>query len=140
MPSTLDRELGRLFDAGVLPGTISAYLFGSQATGRAHRESDVDLGVLLDRATYRDERRRFDARLRLAAQAGRAFGGAALDVVVLNDAPPQLAREIVTRGRRVFCGDPDADHVFRRTVLSRAADLEPFLRRTRRVKVSALRR
>jgi predicted nucleotidyltransferase len=29
---------------------VAAYLFGSHASGRAHRESDVDVGVLLDRA------------------------------------------------------------------------------------------
>ena len=29
-----------------LPGVVSVYLFGSHAEERAHRESDVDLGVL----------------------------------------------------------------------------------------------
>jgi predicted nucleotidyltransferase len=28
------------------PGVVSTYLYGSHAAGRAHRESDVDVGVL----------------------------------------------------------------------------------------------
>jgi predicted nucleotidyltransferase len=33
-------------------GVISAYLFGNFAAGREHRESDVDVGVLLDRDVH----------------------------------------------------------------------------------------
>lgn len=63
-----------------------------------------------------------------------------MDVVILNDAPPQLARRILTVGRRIVLSDRDADHAFLRTTLSRAADLEPFLRRARRVKLAAIGR
>jgi hypothetical protein len=59
---------------------------------------------------------------------------------VLNDAPPTLGRRIVTSGRRVYCADPERDHAFVRDVQLRAADLEPFLRRTREVKLAAIRR
>src|SRR5438445_8007932 len=38
------------------PGVISAYLFGSHAEERAHRESDIDVAVLLDRKDYPDEK------------------------------------------------------------------------------------
>ena len=62
------------------------------------------------------------------------------DVVVLNDAPPTFAASIVTRGRRLRCADPEAEHAFRRDVQLRAADLKPFLERTRRIKLRALAR
>ena len=39
-----DRRGGAL---AASPGVVSAYLFGSAAAGREHRENDVDLGVLL---------------------------------------------------------------------------------------------
>jgi len=64
----------------------------------------------------------------------------AVDVVVLNDAPPGLGRHIATKGRRVYCGDAEMDHAFVRDVQLRAADLEPFLRRARRIKLDALAR
>src|SRR5437667_11519749 len=103
---------------------VSAYLFGSHAERRAHRESDIDVAVLLDRQSYPDEAARFDLRVRLIGALGSALKSNHVDLVVLNDAPPGLARAVVTRGRRVFCRDAEADHVFRRTTLLRAADLE----------------
>lgn len=120
-------------------GVISAYLFGSMADNRARLDSDVDVGVLLDRRVYRRAVDRFDARLRLITRLQAAVGRE-VDVVILNDAPPQLVRHIMTRGRRLMVSDIGLDHACLRTSLSRAADLEPFLRRTRRVKLAALAR
>lgn len=50
---------------------VSAYLFGSHAAGRAHRESDIDVAVLLDWARYPTARERFEARLRRRESAYR---------------------------------------------------------------------
>jgi predicted nucleotidyltransferase len=122
-----------------VPGLVSAYLFGSFANGRAHRQSDVDVGVLLSYEAYPSPADRFDIRLRLTGRLSATLKRDA-DVVILNDAPPQLARHIMTSGRRVFLGDAAADHATLRTVLSRAADLEPFLRRMRHLKLASLER
>ena len=121
-------------------GVASAYLFGSHAEGRAHRESDVDVGVLLHYGVYPTARARFDARVRLSARIAAALRIDQVDLVVLNDVPPRFARRIVTEGRRVFCADSAADHSFVRDAQLRAADLEPFLRRTRSLKLDALGR
>lgn len=120
-------------------GVISAYLFGSLAEGRAHRDSDVDVGILLDRAVYPRAADRFDVRLRCVGLLG-AVVGRETDVVILNDAPPQLARHILAAGERLLLNDAAVDRAFRRTTWSRAADLEPFLRRARRVKLQSLDR
>lgn len=133
-------DLQRAFEASATPGIVSGYVFGSRAAGRAHRESDVDVGILFDRAVQPTPGARFEARLALDAELARAAGGAALDLVVLNDAPPHLVRAIMTEGRQIFCADCAADHAARRTALSRAADLEPFLRRARLVKLRAIAR
>ena len=117
---------------------VSAYLFGSVAEGRSHRESDVDVGVLLDRARYPTSRDRFEQRLMLSSRLATELGGREVDLVILNDAPPQLARSIVTRGRRFFCAAPEADHAFVRDVQLRAADVEPFVLRMRRTKLERL--
>ena len=61
------------------------------------------------------------------------------DGVILNDAPPELGRRVVTEGKPVYVGDPDADRDFVRDVQLRAADLDPFLRRMRRIRLEALR-
>ena len=71
-----------------LPEVLAAYLFGSHAAGRPHRESDVDVAVLLSRSL--DAPARFAVRVRLASELPSLLGGRDVDVVVLNDAPPPL--------------------------------------------------
>jgi len=139
IPDILPR-LNRAFaQAAASTGVVSAYLFGSYSLGRAHRESDVDLAVLLRHSRYPTARERFEVRLRLVAQLQPAIVRP-LDLVVLNDAPPLLARRIVTGGLRVFCSDAEEDHAFVRDVQLRAADLAPFLRRTQQIKLAAIAR
>jgi predicted nucleotidyltransferase len=128
--------------AGVLarePGVVCAYLFGSVASGRSHRESDVDVAIVLDRERHPSAADRFDVRLRLSGRLEAALRRP-VDLVVLNDAPPQFGRRVLQEGRRVIVSNPDAEAAFRRQTLSRAADLEPFLRRTRRRKLDAIGR
>jgi predicted nucleotidyltransferase len=132
-----NRLARQLLEDGSL-GVVSAYLFGSEAEGRSHRESDVDLGALLDRDAFPTPAARFEQRLQLISRLSSGLGGRSLDLVVLNDAPPLLGRHIVTRGRRLFCSDPVRDHAFVRDIQLRAADIEPFLRRMRRIKLDRI--
>jgi predicted nucleotidyltransferase len=120
------------------PDVASAYLFGSVAEDRSHRESDVDIGVLLVRGRHSTAGERFDAGLRLAG-AVQARLARTVDVVVLNDAPPLLGRHVVTRGRRMLCRHAAIDHEYVRDVQLRAADLEPWLVRMRTLKLRAIR-
>lgn len=120
------------------PCVIAAYVFGSRAEGREHGESDLDVGLLLERGAD-GAAGRFAVRVRASADLA-VDTGLPTDVVVLNDAPATLARRIVVAGRRVYCRDAEAEHAFVRDAQLRAADLEPFLRRTRRVKLEALAR
>lgn len=128
MRKRLEEFFGRQADAGV----ASVYLFGSQARGAAHRDSDVDVAVLLDRAAYPTAPSRFDYRLRTAAELDRFLAGPLSDVLILNDAPPLVGRAVIYDGVPVVIRDVEQDHAFRRDVQLRAADLEPFLRRHRR--------
>jgi hypothetical protein len=133
-------RLERLFREAPVEGVVAAWLFGSHAEGRAHRESDVDVGVLLRRDAYPTAAARFEARLALIARLGAALGTNAVDLVLLDDAPPLLGRHIVSAGRRVFCADAGAERDFRVRVQLRAADVAPFLRRMQKIKLEALRR
>lgn len=138
-PGGVPARLTALLARPPVPGVGAAFLFGSHAEGRAHRESDVDVAVLLDWTTYPTARDRFEARLRLGGWLAAELSAPLVDVVILNDAPPLLARRIVTRGQRLACVDPAAAHAFVRDVQLRAADLEPFVRRARTVMLQALR-
>lgn len=121
-------------------GVVAVYVHGSHANGRSHRESDVDVGVLLRHAHFPTARERFEAGLRLHADLQPLLGGVPLDLVVLNDAPPGLAAAIAAGGRLVYCADAELEHDFRRDSQLRAADLLPFLRRTAAIKREAIGR
>jgi predicted nucleotidyltransferase len=136
----LDRRLIAGLQGVEAEAVVSAYLFGSHAEDRAHRESDVDLGILFDRRALPGARDRFEAGLRLSSHLQSSLATRGIDLVVLNDAPPGLGRHVVSRGRRLLCVDAGGDHAFVRDVQLRAADLEPFLRRARRLKLQALTR
>ena len=135
-----DTALAGFFLRSDLQGVQAVYVFGSRAEGRAHRESDLDVGVLLDRATYPTRVSRTDLRIGLASDLPAAVGTDSVDVVSLIDAPPELGRRVVIDGRLVFCRDGEAEHAFRRDVQLRAADLAPWLERMRRIKLEALAR
>ncbi len=137
--SGVAQRVAAYFRRQASPGVISAYLFGSHARGSAHRQSDVDVGVVLSRAVFPSASQRFDERVSLSAALVDALDHNEVDVVVLNDAPPLFARHIVTAGIRVFCRNEAADRDFVRDTQLRAADLAPFLRRTQKIKLEALR-
>jgi predicted nucleotidyltransferase len=138
--TTLERSIHDAFTRLEAPGVVAASLFGSHARGSAHRDSDVDVGVVLDYAVHATRSARFDERVRLASELIGALHVNAVDLVVLNDAPPLFARRVLLEGRPVFSANADADRDFRRDTLLRAADLEPFLARMRALKVDALAR
>jgi predicted nucleotidyltransferase len=121
------------------PGVVAGYLFGSEARGRTHRESDVDIAVLLDRMQYPRPVDRFEARLRLMADLQVACHRT-VDLVVLNDVPPLLARHVLLDGRLLIARSPDVLRAFTRATLSRAADLQPFIARSRRAMLETLAR
>jgi predicted nucleotidyltransferase len=139
-PPNFRSVLTRAFTEAAPQGLVSAYLFGSHARGRSHAESDIDVGVLLHRAVFPTPRERFAERVRYASWLIGVLGVNEVDVVILNDAPPELGRRIVIAGQRLYCADRQFDRAFVRDVQLRAADLEPFLRRTRQVTLQALER
>ena len=132
------RVVRRAFPSLASDAVVSAFVFGSHARGAEHGESDLDVAVLLDFGKLPTRRERFEEGTRIASALMAELHEPRVDVVVLNDAPPTFARSVVLDGVRVHLGDPQADHAFVRDVQLRAADLEPFLRRTRAVKLEAL--
>lgn len=139
-PEELQPALARYFEDRPGLGAASAYLFGSHAEGRAHRESDVDVGVLLRWDVHPTSAARFEARVRIGSGLIAAVHHNEVDVVILNDAPPLLGRKVVQDGIRVYCGDPAADHAYFRDVQIRAADLAPWLDRLQKIRLEALAR
>lgn len=128
------------FEVCPIPGVISARLFGSHSKGRAHRESDIDVAILLDRGLHPRRLDRSNVRVDLTSALIGVLHHNEVDVVVLNDAPPLFARRILYEGILLGVADEGSDQAFGDLVRSRAADLQPWLARMERLKLEALRR
>lgn len=79
---------------------IAAYVFGSQATGKAGPHSDVDVAVLLDEDRQQD----FDT-LQFMVDLEKALNRNA-DLVLLNNAGEPIKHQVRRDGRIVFDRDP----------------------------------
>jgi predicted nucleotidyltransferase len=113
LTAALDRE-----------GVVAAYLFGSQATGKAGPLSDVDVAVLFDSAL--DERARFELQLRLQGEATSAVRHDSVDVVALNAASPLLRHRAIRDGEALVVRDPVARVRFEARAILDYLDTRPL--------------
>lgn len=102
----------------------AAYVFGSVATGRPRRDSDVDVAILL--AKPLPASRVLSYRLELMADLGSALHRSDVDLVLLNDASPLLAHRVLSKGRLVFERSRSARVRFQVRTASRYADVIPM--------------
>lgn len=116
-------ELARIFAAR---GVVLAYLFGSQAEGKAGPLSDVDIAVLLGPQLPKE--RWGEAQLNLINDLIGLFHRDDIDVAILNQATPLFAYQVVCFGRVIY---EDATHSavdFAAYTIRRYADTAPLRR------------
>jgi hypothetical protein len=126
MPDISGSRLLQLRAALETDSAIAAvYLFGSCARGTATGISDVDIGILFHSSI--DESRYFDLKLEFLSRIMAILMTEKVDVVVLNHAPPHLAREIVSHGTLLLDRDPPQRASFEADRIGRYLDFKPFL-------------
>jgi predicted nucleotidyltransferase len=101
----------------------AAYLFGSVAEGVNHPLSDVDIALLMDPRLSLEQR--FARRLEIAGALQRYFQ--ALDLVILNDAPPALQFQIIQKGQVLVDNDKEQRCLFQMGACNAYFDLKPYL-------------
>lgn len=121
------QELARRVSAILAPRqeVLEAYLFGSRATGRARPYSDIDVAVYVDEGRAVHGGFGYAAELTTALMSG--LGTNAVDVVILNRAPPLLYHRVLRDGRRVLARDLRATTTREGYALSRYCDYLPQL-------------
>jgi predicted nucleotidyltransferase len=113
---------------------VALYAFGSRAAEIAGfvrgqkvslqgPNSDVDIGVQPKAGWYLSAQE----RVQLAIELEDFLGVNRVDLVILSDADPFLALEIV-RGELLYCADEDAQAEYELYVLRRAGDLAFYAR------------
>jgi predicted nucleotidyltransferase len=106
-------------------GVTLAYLFGSQAEGRAGPLSDVDVAVLLG-PDVPPRQGWSDPQITLMDELARLFGVKRVDVVILNRATPLLAHQVVKYGRVIYEDESRPAVDFAVYAISRYADSKPL--------------
>ncbi|MBA3419383.1 MAG: nucleotidyltransferase domain-containing protein [Geodermatophilaceae bacterium] len=96
-----------------------AYLFGSRAEGRARKDSDVDVAVLLLNGIAEPEAGRIASRCASALSAAAEMGG--IQVTVLNHAPLRFVGRVLRQRIVIYSRDEPA-RVAYESLLGRMAD------------------
>jgi predicted nucleotidyltransferase len=112
---------------------VAAYLFGSVARGTDSSNSDIDVGILLRTAPSGELN---DLRFELEGHLERALGRRT-QVVILNNAPPDLLHRVLRDGRLLLESDRAARIRFEVRARNEYFDLLPILNRYRRREVAS---
>ena len=108
------------------PDILVAYLFGSQARGTQSPMSDIDIGLLVDKDRTDDSG--YGYRAGVTTDIMSVVKTDAVDVVLLNDAPPLLAHRAVRDGIVLHSKDEAARIAFEVRTLNRYIDTKPLRR------------
>lgn len=102
-----------------------AYLFGSNATGHADKNSDVDIAVFFSGGFSKMQR--FDLRLKLAEKLGFYFKNP-VDLVVLNDLRSLFFKYVIIKeGKLIYLKSEEKMIDFECKTMSEYFDFQPFL-------------
>lgn len=89
-----------------------AYLFGSHARGTAGALSDIDIAVVYQASTNKDE-----IESNLFAELSQQFKTDAIDIIDIETASPLLAHRSVLRGTRLLDHVPHEEAVLKTKIL-----------------------
>ena len=78
---------------------LCVYLFGSVASGKENRFSDVDIAVLFDKRAPREE---YSRRVLLMMDELSGLLDKNVDMVALNDAASFLKFQVIKSGERIY--------------------------------------
>ncbi len=127
--ATFIEQLGRDISAALQghDGAVDCvYLFGSMARGNAGPLSDADLAILFKEELAAEARTGIAASIASQAQT---VDGPAIDIAILNDAPPLLQHRVIREGRPVFVGNEASRVAFETRAIREYLDFQPVLDR-----------
>jgi len=134
--AALERRLRPIFRQ--YPAIAAVYLFGSVLRGTASEESDLDLGLLLDRNGLEDRLHRFLGDL--AARLEAVAEGRPIDLIVLDVQYPVFCHEVILEGRLIYESNRERRIDFESDTIVRALDFRPTLEIATRSYLPAFRR
>jgi uncharacterized protein len=98
-------------DAAHDKDVVALYSFGGLARDSLKPLSDLDFGMLLSDGL--DSRQRFEKHIKLIGLFTDSLKTDEIDLIIMNDAPPNMAFQILKTGKLLFCNDKSALTDFR---------------------------
>jgi len=117
----LIKALISVFEA--FPKIAAAYVFGSRVYGKTTKASDYDVAVLFKGDYTLDDLLGVTLKLADALNVDLNL----IDVVGLNDAPVEVAYDIVAKGKLIYCADNELRVAFETRLMREYLDLKPYL-------------
>ncbi|OGW99834.1 MAG: hypothetical protein A2Y00_06590 [Omnitrophica WOR_2 bacterium GWF2_43_52] len=105
---------------------LAIYLFGSRASGKARKYSDIDIAALYDEKV--DKKEYTDKRIEIMTAVSELLDRE-VDVVVLNQAPPILKYHILKYGMRLYERSNRQEHSFEVQAIQEYFDFLPIRNR-----------
>ena len=103
---------------------IALFAFGSLASGRLKKLSDLDFGILVSGTLNRQER--FDKHLDLIGTFNSVLRTDEVDLVLMNDAPMKFCHEIFKTGTLLYCANTGELADFSERIIKRYLDFRYF--------------
>lgn len=103
-----------------------AYLFGSQASGKANKLSDIDIAVLFDNDLTTIER--FEQKLNIIGDIGSLLSRDDIEVLDLNSAPVALRFSAIENREILFESGSVDRSIFEADTMSRFQDYNYFIK------------
>lgn len=111
----------------VYPYIASAYLFGSQSSGRVSPMSDVDIAILLKDNAPKG-RELIHEEDYLAYEIAKTLGVKEVDLIDLNSQGLIFKHNVLRTGKLIYDADPRFRISFEMRVIIEFCDFEPTLR------------
>jgi predicted nucleotidyltransferase len=110
----------------LFPEIALAYLFGSRVEGNLGPQSDYDFAILVDREAGGPK-----VRSELSSALSRELQTSRVDVVLLREAPIELAFSVISEGEIIYERDVQTRVDFEARIMGLYFDYLPFLRMAR---------
>ncbi|EHK02269.1 nucleotidyltransferase [Candidatus Haloredivivus sp. G17] len=117
---SIREDLKKIFEER--PEVELAYLYGSVARGEANKLSDIDLAVYLEKGCDSGS-----VRMELVSEIASLIDD--FDLVILNEARPLMAYNIVKDGIILFEESPTMKAEIESNIVRRYLDMKPYLLR-----------
>ncbi len=117
------RDIGRVLEKH--REIVAAYLYGSVVSGVYGRDSDLDIGILLDDAFQGEPL--YPARLAREIKVGCGIDRL-VDVRILNHCSPRFLHQVLGEGKLLLSHDEKKRVEFETAALCRYIDFKPFYR------------